>query len=100
MLIKVKRFFISSVFGNVDEGRVLDVSDIKGRQLIGAGLAVEHGVAVSTEQKQSSFQSPVGAGKAGSSLPADQASQKQTASESAPGAKKVTYRKPKGKLPS
>lgn len=100
MLVRVKRFFISSVFGNVDEGRVLDVSDSKGRQLIGAGLAVEHGKTTATEQKQSSFQSPVEAGQAGASLPAGQALQKETVSVSAPGAKKVTYRKPKGKLPS
>lgn len=97
MIIKVKRFFISSVFGNVDEGRVLDVSDSKGKQLIQAGLAFELTKTVSMEMNQSSFQSPVGAGKAGASLPADQASQKQTVNESAPGAKKVTYRKPKGK---
>jgi hypothetical protein len=91
MLIKVKRFFISAVYGNVDEGRILAVSDFKGEQFINAGLAEE---IVTPAVDVASFQAPVEV-EAGSSLPVDQASQSQTASASEGGVKKVVYKKGK-----
>lgn len=39
MRVRAKRFFISSVLGNVDEGQVLTVSDAHGKHLIENGLA-------------------------------------------------------------
>ena len=96
MLVRVKRFFISSTFGNVDEGRILDLSDAKAKQLIGAGLACEHVSPVSVSRPASSFQSPVEANQPGSLSPAGQALQKETVKSSEAGEPKVTYRKKKG----
>lgn len=98
MLVKVKRFFISSVYGNVDEGRILDISDAKAKQLIAAGLVSVYASSVADVAKQSSFHSPVEADQAGSLSQADQALQNKTVSESEPGEKKVTYRKKRKSL--
>lgn len=96
MIVRAKRFFISSIFGNVDAGRVLDLPDGKARQLIDAGLVGEHKVApVVEEQKQTSFQDPVRAEASGSLSQAGRALQNKTVSVSEDGEKKVTYRKRK-----
>jgi hypothetical protein len=97
MLVRVKRFFISSVFGNVDEGRILDVDDRKAKQLIDAGLAAPHIKQPVAQAPASSFQQPVGVATPGPLSQADQASQNTTASSSDSGAKRVIYRKPKRK---
>ena len=99
MIVRAKRFFISSVFGNVDAGRIIDMSDSKAKQLIDAGLVSPLAVQAPPKVEASNFPSPVEAGKVGSSLPVGQVSQKQTVSASEFGEKKVLYRK-KGKLPS
>ena len=91
MIVKALRPFISSQFGNVSPGRVLDVPDAKARFLVRSGLVKEQASPL-PNGSSSSFQNPVDA-KAGSSLPADQASQKETVKLSEGGKKKVTYRK-------
>ena len=93
MRISAVRFFISSIYGNVDVGRVLDISDSKANQLVRAGLAKEIVTENAVGKKPSSFQYPVEAKPSGSSLPADQASQEKIASVSDVGGKKVKYRK-------
>ena len=96
MLVKATRFFISSVFGNVEPGQILETSDVKGKQLINSGLA---GPYASPLKVSSPFQSPVTADQSGSVSPADQVSQKKTVDElNVGGQKKVTFRK-KEKLP-
>jgi hypothetical protein len=99
MIVRANRFFISSVFGNVDAGRVIEMSDGKAKQLIGAGLVTAVAVREIPKVEASNFHSPVEAGRVGSLSPAGQVSQKQIVSASEFGEKKVLYRK-KGKLPS
>ena len=92
MIVKAVRPFISAQFGNVDPGRVIEMTDAKARFLIGSGLVVEHTNPLSVG-RQASFQSPVDVKQAGSLLPVDQASVQKTAKPSEGGARNVTYRK-------
>lgn len=92
MIVKAKRFFISSVFGNVDAGRVIEMSDSKAKQLIDAGLVAVHEIQTPPKVEASSFPSPVEADTAGSSLPAGQVLPSPIVKESVAGAK-VIYRK-------
>jgi hypothetical protein len=86
MIVKAVRPFISTQFGNVDPGRVIEMPDAKARFLMDSGLVAEY--ASPLQKEQSSFQRPVG--EVGSSLPADPVSTKETVSESKRG---VTYRR-------
>lgn len=93
MLVRSNKFFISAVFGNVDEGEVLNVSEAQAKLFIENGLAslVEAGPSgdkPKVETKPTVFHSPVEPQEApGSSLPADPVSHKKIVSESGHGAK-------------
>lgn len=94
MRIRATKFFISTAFGNVDVGRILDVSEGQGKHLIEHGLASvlkEAGPVdglPKVQEKQSSFSLPVEAKEApGSSLPAGQVSQKKIVNASESGVK-------------
>lgn len=90
MRVKVERFFISTVFGNVDPGRVLTVSESQGKMLIDNGLAsriVEAGPAsVQPKAGATNFSRPAPAN--GSSSPAAPALPLKTASKSKNGGQK------------
>lgn len=95
MRIKVKRFFISTVYGNVDEGRILDVPEAHGKHFIDNGLAEEVksagpvDVQKNPEVKPTGFSNPVVTSQkpVGSSLQADQALPKKTVRPSESGAR-------------
>lgn len=96
MLIEAKREFISVKLGNVSAGSIVETDNAYGKHLIEHGLAVEvtAGPSLLGDASDSSFQSPVEAGQAGSLSQAGQVSQEAIASASNVGAKKTTYKKP------
>lgn len=62
MRIKAKRFFVSTICGNVDSGQILTLKDGYAKHLIGLGFAEEipsAAPAVGPAVKKPDFQSPV-----------------------------------------
>lgn len=98
MKVRALKDFISLVFGNVDEGRVLDLDDRAAGNWIEAGLVesceVRQTIDPAEEGKDDSF--IVGKEKAAASLSASHpapVSPKQTATVSAAGAKHAKAKK-------
>lgn len=90
MRILTKSHFISTVLGNVDANRVMDVNDGYAKHLIANGLAVEHKETVRPsdvqEEKKTGFQGPVvKVQERGSLSPAAQALPPKTAKQSKAG---------------
>ncbi len=94
MLVKATRFFISSIYGNVEAGKILEMSDARGQQHIDSGLAVLH---ANPLEVNSPFSLPVGAKPFGSALPAAQVSPKKIVKGSEFGIEKKVTAKKKGK---
>ncbi len=88
MRVIVTRFFISTVWGNVEPGKVLDVSEARGKSLIENGLA-------KASPSDGSFLHPVEATVPQSSLQAAPASPNKIVKASEFGDKKATARKKK-----
>jgi len=105
--VRATRFFISEQFGNVDAGKILEVSDHQAKAFVHHGFAKVIKPAVPPESKKTpakegqnplDFTSPAGGRQeAGSSSQAGTVSKKRIARKSASGAKKGGKKRAKKK---
>ena len=105
--VKAVKFFISAQFGNVDTGRILEVSDHQAKAFVSHGFVKLMAEDVPPESKKSpdregrsplDFTPPAGGRQAsGSSSQAGTVSQKRTAKKSVSGAKRARKKRAKKK---
>ena len=105
--VKATRFFISAQFGNVDTGRILEVSDHQAKAFVSHGFVKLMAEDVPPESKKSpdregrnplDFTPPAGDQQAsGSSSQAGLASRKRIVKKSVPGVKRARKKRAKKK---